>query len=109
MESAAADHVVVMGSMDVGWSDLGSWTALLGALAADGQGATGRVLQTGDAYEGGPDDLVVVTRDGRLVVEPAREGRIVADGVLAHLAGARRLGSEVEALVDRVERQESRA
>ena len=31
MEGAAQDHQVVMGSMDVGWSDLGSWTALLAA------------------------------------------------------------------------------
>ncbi len=29
MEGAAGDHRVVMGSMDVGWSDLGSWSALL--------------------------------------------------------------------------------
>jgi mannose-1-phosphate guanylyltransferase len=109
MEGAAADHRVVMGSMDVGWSDLGSWTALLAALCGDGNGISGRVVQTGDTFDAGPDDLVVRTRDGRLVVEPAREGTIVADGVWAHLAGARRLGSEVRALLDRVERQESRA
>src|SRR4051812_6937653 len=33
MEGAAADHRVVMGAMDAGWSDLGSWAALLGAIA----------------------------------------------------------------------------
>ncbi len=32
MEGAASDHRVVMGGMDVGWSDIGGWTALLGAL-----------------------------------------------------------------------------
>jgi mannose-1-phosphate guanylyltransferase len=109
MEGAAADKRVVMGAMDVGWSDLGSWTALLAALCDDGAGITGRVVQTGDTFQTGPDDLVVRTREGRLVVEPVREGTIVADGVWAHLAGARRLGSEVRALLDRVERQESRA
>jgi mannose-1-phosphate guanylyltransferase len=109
MEGAAADRKVVMGSMDVGWSDVGSWTALLAALTGDGAGVTGRVLQTGETFEAGPDDLVVRTRDGRLVVEPVKEGRIVADGVWAHLAGARTLGAEVRAMLDRVERQESRA
>ena len=34
MESAARDGKVVMGSMDVGWSDIGSWTELLAAVAA---------------------------------------------------------------------------
>jgi mannose-1-phosphate guanylyltransferase len=109
MEGAARDRRVVMGAMNVGWSDLGSWTALLGALTDDGRGVTGRVLQTGDTFDAGPDDLVVRQRDGRLVVEAAQEGTIVADGVWAHLAGARRLGSEVRALLERVERQESRA
>ena len=32
MESAARDGKVVMGSMDVGWSDIGSWTELLAAV-----------------------------------------------------------------------------
>ena len=34
MESAARNGQVVMASMDVGWSDLGSWTALLAAIGA---------------------------------------------------------------------------
>ncbi len=38
---------VVMGAMDVGWSDLGSWTALLAALGGVGDG---RVVQ---AWRGG--------------------------------------------------------
>jgi mannose-1-phosphate guanylyltransferase len=109
MEGAARDRKVVMGAMDVGWSDLGSWTALLGALADDGRGITGKVLQTGDTFDAGPEDLVIRAREGRLVVEEARQGTIVADGVWAHLAGARRLGPEVRALLDRVARQESRA
>ena len=64
MEGAAADHRVVMGAMDVGWSDLGSWTALLAALGRGdgGRGATGRVVQPGETVEVGPDDLVVRPR-----------------------------------------------
>ena len=109
MESAAADHRVVMGAMDVGWSDLGSWTALLAALAGgDARGATGRVVQTGEPLEVGPDDLVIRTSAGRLVVEPGPTvaadagGRIVADGAWAHLVGARHLAVEVRDLLERV-------
>jgi mannose-1-phosphate guanylyltransferase len=116
MESAAADHRVVMGAMDVGWSDLGSWTALLAAIAGDRVGgATGRVVQTGETIEVGPDDLIVHSVEGRLVVEAGpvvaggSGGTIAADGVWAHLAGAAHLVGEVESLLDRVDHQEVRA
>ena len=119
MESAAADHQVVMGAMDVGWSDLGSWTALLAAIAgaagSTADGVTGRVLQTGETLELGPDDLVVRTIVGRLVVEsgPALTGgaggTAVTDGVWAHLSGARHLTAEVQALLERVDHEEVRA
>jgi len=116
MESAAADHQVVMGAMDVGWSDLGSWTALLGAIAGDrANGATGRVVQPGETIVLGPDDLVVRPAGGKLVVEsgPAvageAAGTIVADGVWAHLAGARHLDAEVRGLLERVGHEEIRA
>jgi mannose-1-phosphate guanylyltransferase len=108
MEAAAGDHHVVMASMDVGWSDLGSWTALLEAIGGDLDGATGRVVQPGDAFDAGPDDLVIRPRDGRLAVDAPGEGRIVPDGVWAHLSGARALRAPVEALLERVHRQESR-
>ena len=43
MEGAARDGRVVMAAMDVGWSDLGSWSALLGALGVDaGPGRSSR-------------------------------------------------------------------
>jgi mannose-1-phosphate guanylyltransferase len=115
MESAADDHRVVMGSLDVGWSDLGSWTALLAVLAGgDAGGATGRVVQPGEAVELGPDDLVIRPVDGRLVAESgpavagASGGTIATDGVWAHLAGARHLAPDVDALLDRVAHQENR-
>jgi mannose-1-phosphate guanylyltransferase len=110
MEGAAADHHVVMGSMDVGWSDLGSWSALLKALAGgDGGGATGRVVQAGESIEIEPDDLLVRPVDGHLAVEAPAGGTIVADSVWAHLAGARHLEAHVRALLDRVASQEVRA
>lgn len=120
MEGAADDHRVVMAELDVGWSDLGSWTALLAAIggeAARSGAASGRVVQTGDPVELAEDDLVVRAVDGRLELDdvaslrPAagREGAtIVADGVWAHLTGARPLEAQVRALLDRVDRQENR-
>jgi mannose-1-phosphate guanylyltransferase len=116
MEGAATDHRVVMGAMDVGWSDLGSWTALLAAIAGDrARGATGRVVQSGETLDVHENDLVVHPVNGRLVVEPAsalaadRDARIVADGVWAHLAGAGHLLDEVRGLLERVDREEVRA
>jgi mannose-1-phosphate guanylyltransferase len=110
MEGAAADHRVVMGSMDVGWSDLGSWTALLAALAGGApHGATGRVVQSGETIEVGPTDLLVRPVDGRLVVDNPGPGPVVADSVWAHLSGAGHLGGEIRALLDRVAHQEEPA
>ncbi len=116
MEGAASDHRVVMAGMDVGWSDLGSWTALLAAIAGDRtDGATGRVVQTGETIRLGSDDLVVRPAGGHLVVEggpslaSGPDGTIVADGVWAHLAGARHLEPDVQALLDRVDQPEVRA
>ena len=110
MEHAAADGKVLMGAMDVGWSDVGSWGALLAALGGDAAPARGgRVVPPGEAVETAADDLVIRTSGDRLVLEEPGKGRIVADGVLAHLSGARAMAPQVRALLDRVERQESRA
>ena len=110
MEGAAADHRVLMAAMDAGWSDLGSWSALLTALAGgDGRGASGRVVQSGETVEVGPDDLLVRPIGGTLTVEAPTGGTIVADSVWAHLAGARHLEADVQALLDRVASQEVRA
>ncbi|HEY8439585.1 MAG TPA: sugar phosphate nucleotidyltransferase [Candidatus Limnocylindrales bacterium] len=116
MESAAGDHRVVMAAMDVGWSDLGSWTALLAAIGGeDADGAAGRVVQTGETIHLAPDDLVIRTVGGHLVVDDpaafpgAAEGVIAADGVWAHLAGARHLRDDIGALLARVEQQEVHA
>jgi mannose-1-phosphate guanylyltransferase len=116
MEGAASDHRVVMAGMDVGWSDLGSWTALLAAMAGDRtDGASGRVVQTGETIALGPDDLVIRPAGGRLVVESGpslaggADGTIVAEGVWAHLAGARHLETDVRALLDRVDQSEVHA
>ncbi len=103
LEPAAAAGRVVMAAMDVGWSDLGSWTVLLQALGGVG---VGRVVQPGDAAEAGSDDLVVERVDGRLVLTEGPRG-ILAQTPVALLAGARPARDVVAQLLDRAARQEA--
>jgi mannose-1-phosphate guanylyltransferase len=99
MEGAAARGQVVMGSMDVGWSDLGSWTALLQAIDAHG---TGSVVKAGETVEVETDDLVIRRSDGRLgVVAPIEPGRMTAMQPIAVLRAAASDRDKVEALLDR--------
>ena len=86
MESAARDGKVVMGSMDVGWSDIGSWTELLAAVSA---GGTGSVVQPGDRIDVNADDLVVRRADGAVrVIRPLQAGSMTATQPIAVLRGA---------------------
>jgi mannose-1-phosphate guanylyltransferase len=86
MESAARNGGVVMAPMDVGWTDLGSWTALLEAIGARGSGA---VVQPGETVEVEPDDLVIRRVDGKLgVVNPLERGSMTAVQPVAVLRGA---------------------
>lgn len=105
MEGAARDHHVVMAAMSVGWSDLGSWSALLEAIGAQG---TGRVIQAGDRGEALPGDLIVETIDGRLVLSDGPR-HILASTPSALLSGAWPSRPAVEGLLDRVARQEVRS
>ena len=100
MEPASLAGQVVMGAMDVGWSDLGSWDALLADLgAAD---VVGRVVQAGEAAEVGRSDVVVHRRDGRLAVA-AGPGTIADEpGPSALLEGAAPRRAVIDALVARV-------
>ena len=102
MESAARDRRVVMAGLDAGWSDLGSWTALLGAIGAPGSGT---VIHANQPAEAGPDDLIVERVDGRLTVALGPRG-ILASTPTALLRGAAPGRGAVEALVDRVRRWE---
>ena len=85
MEGAARDGRVVMGAMDVGWSDLGSWTALLAALGSPGDGA---VVKPGETVEVDDEDLVIRRDDGRLgVIAPLERGSMTATQPIAVLRG----------------------
>jgi mannose-1-phosphate guanylyltransferase/mannose-6-phosphate isomerase len=102
MESAARDRRVVMGAMDVGWSDIGGWTAL---LAATGAGGTGAVVQPGERTEVTPADLIVRRVKGVIsVVRPMEAGSMTAVNPVAVLRGAD--PRAVEALLERCVRME---
>lgn len=99
MESAARDGQVVMGSMDVGWSDLGSWTALLAAIGARG---TGAVVQAGETVQVEREDLVIRRSGGRLgIIVPPERGSMTAAQPIAVLHGSAPDRAAVEALIAR--------
>lgn len=107
MEGAAQSGIVVMGSMDVGWSDVGSWTALLDGIGAHG---TGLVVQAGETVEVDHDDLVVRRISGRVgVIAPPERGRMTAAQPIAILRGAAPDRQKVEALLERCSDAEVRA
>jgi mannose-1-phosphate guanylyltransferase len=101
MEPAAAAGQVVMGAMNVGWNDLGSWTSLLGELGMPGIKAT--VDPTGTAFEASGDDLLIWRSSaGRLIATPGGNATMVAaDGPVAVLRDARSLQSQIEPLLER--------
>jgi mannose-1-phosphate guanylyltransferase len=99
MEGAARAGRVVMGAMDVGWSDLGSWTALLAAIGARGEGA---VVQPGETVSVERDDLVVRRVGGRLgVIAPPERGSMTAAQPIAVLRGSAPDIDTVNALIER--------
>lgn len=99
MEGAARNGEVVMASMDVGWSDLGSWSALLAAIGARGEGS---VVQAGETVQVDEDDLVVRRFDGRLgVIPPPERGSMTAAQPIALLRGSAPDIDAVRALIER--------
>lgn len=99
MEGAAQAGRVVMGAMDIGWSDLGSWTALLTAIGAHGEGS---VVQAGETVEVADEDLIVRRVDGRLgVIAPLERGSMTATQPIAVLRGTAPDIDLVRALIER--------
>ena len=86
MEGAAQSGQVVMGSMDVGWSDLGSWSALLGALGARGSGRGRPGGRAGRGRARRPGRPAVGGRLG--VIAPPERGSMTATQPIAVLRGA---------------------
>jgi mannose-1-phosphate guanylyltransferase len=99
MEPAAAAGSVVMAAMDVGWTDVGTWPALLEVLGA--AGIEGGVVEAGTEATTSAGDLVVErTVDGPLVRE-ARDEALRPEAPVALLRAAAASRSVVEALLAR--------
>jgi mannose-1-phosphate guanylyltransferase len=107
MEPAAAAGQVVMGSMDVGWNDLGSWTALLGELGIHGIDAT--IAPAGEPFEAGEDDLAVWrSASGRLASAGGVDATMIGStGPVAVLRGARNFKVRIDDLLDRCSKPEA--
>jgi mannose-1-phosphate guanylyltransferase len=105
MEPAAAAGRVLMGRLEAGWSDLGTWSALLAALGAPGSGA---VVEAGQEFAADSDDLVVEFAGRRCRARPGSGGSMVAETPVAILRGARPGLPIVEALLDRCAGEEVR-
>ncbi|MEP7379624.1 MAG: sugar phosphate nucleotidyltransferase [Chloroflexota bacterium] len=116
MEPSAAAGQVVMAAMDVGWSDVGTWRALLDALVAPDGGYDGAavVVQAGEVASLASDDVAVIrTTDNELVLERG-PGEISSAQPIGVLPDARRYSAALQQLLTRVnsgaaQRAEARA
>ncbi len=101
MEPAAADGRVVMGSMDVGWNDLGSWTALLGELGMPGIEAA--IVPAGEPFAARADDLAVWRpSSGQLASASGVDATMIeTTGPVAILTGAHRFKARIDDLLAR--------
>jgi mannose-1-phosphate guanylyltransferase len=99
MEPAAAAGEVVMAAMDVGWTDVGTWPALLDVLGVGG--IEGGVVEAGDEATVLPGDLLIERVDGRTAVRDAGSGRIRPAAPVALLRQAVDARATVEALLER--------
>jgi mannose-1-phosphate guanylyltransferase len=104
MEGAASDRRVAMAAMDVGWSDLGSWTQLIAAVGGEGNG---RVIPPNEAAHAEEADLVVERQGGALAIS-AGPRDILAQSPVALLTGAAAKREPVDALISRVAAWEER-
>ncbi len=98
MEPAAGAGLVLMGTLDAGWSDVGSWRAvadLQRAAAADD-------AQAGTAIDVGSHDILVRASGGRLVATIGLSDTIVIDTPDAVLVCAADRAQDVRAIVERL-------
>ncbi|MDQ3492949.1 MAG: sugar phosphate nucleotidyltransferase [Chloroflexota bacterium] len=107
LEPASLEGRVAVVPIDVGWSDLGSWAALLEALGADA-GAEGRSSVVGQSTDGATTididstDLLVHAAGGRLVATVGLTGLVVIDTPDALLVCAADRAQDVKRIVDRL-------
>ncbi len=101
MEPASLAGSVAVVPTDVGWSDLGSWSALLEARGADASsGVATQIAGGADVIAVGGRDVLVHAAGGRLVAVVGLEGAIVVDTPDALLVVARDAAQDVKKVVD---------
>jgi mannose-1-phosphate guanylyltransferase len=104
LEPASLQGRVAVVPAEVGWSDLGSWSALLEARL--GAGSTDRVAshadQGSEVLAIGSSDVLVHAAGGRLVVVVGMEDAIVVDTPDALLVCAPNAAQDVKKIVDRL-------
>lgn len=101
MQPAAADGQVAMTAMNVGWSDVGTWTALLDSLVG-GYTAPARVVPVGEDAILGADDLAVMRSANDMLRLEAGPVELASEHPLAWLPDARQHRAALEALIARV-------
>ncbi len=101
MQPAAAAGQIVMTAMDVGWSDVGTWTALLDALVG-GYSATASVVPAGQQAVLDDADLAVVRGANDVLSVESGPQVLTSAAPLAWLTDARQHRGALENLVARV-------
>ena len=101
MEPAARDGRVVMAAMNVGWSDIGSWSAVLEQLGASAR-TPGAPVGIGPTEDLDSRDILVESTAGRLVVTIGLRDTIVIDTPDALLVCSADRAQDVKQIVDRL-------
>jgi mannose-1-phosphate guanylyltransferase len=101
MQPAAAEGQIVMTAMDVGWSDVGTWTSLLEALVG-GYYAPARVVPAGEAAALAGEDLAVVRAPNDVLRIEGGPAALTSETPLALLPDARQHRAALDDLVARV-------
>ncbi len=104
MEPAATAGQVVMAAMDVGWSDVGTWQALLDALVAPNASYDGaaRVVPAGEAANLDTDDVAVMRDAGNQLVLERGPAELQSTQPIGLLPGARPFSAALQQLLTRV-------
>ncbi len=103
LEPASLDaRVATVPGVGLGWSDLGSWSALLDISVGQLRGDQPRVVQHGESRDLDSDGLLVHSAGGRLVVTLGLSGTIVVDTPDVVLVCSRDRAQDVKRIVDRL-------
>jgi mannose-1-phosphate guanylyltransferase/mannose-6-phosphate isomerase len=98
-EPAGRDGDIVVIGMDVGWSDLGSWAALLTILAGQAGAHDSGVVRRGRAEDLDSRDVLVESAGDRLVVTIGLHDTIVVDTPDVVLVCARDRAQDVKTIL----------